>query len=65
MHVIAGHTLEVDEQECLLLNEFDDEYRNFCKVYNFEERIKQMARDFPESYHIGIFAGQDKTKELD
>ena len=49
----------------MMLNQFDNNYQNFCKVYNVEAKIKQIANEFPDSYHVGIFGGQDKTGEID
>ena len=55
MHVFSGHSLELDGQECIILNERDDDDPNFCIAYKAEYKIREFAADFPNSYHVGIF----------
>ena len=62
MHVITGHILSIDGRVNMLLNELDGE---FCKLYGIEEQIKQLAREFPESYHVAAFGGHDKSDSID
>ena len=44
-----------DGYQCLLLNEFDTT-KNFYKVLDAEYRIRNYAKEMPNSYHLGMFA---------
>ena len=42
----------------MILNECDDDDPNFCVAYKAESKIRELATDFPDSYHIAIFCSK-------
>ena len=55
IYAMAGHGTLMSESQCLLINEFDAQ-SNFYKRFAGEQKIRKLATQFPNSYHLGIFA---------
>ena len=64
IHAFAGHGIEIDGLQCLILNELDEDDSSFCKVYKAELEIRTLAAKFPASYHIAIFGCKNFTNVL-
>ena len=43
VHVITGHSFEIDGLECMILNELDNDDSNFCVAYCAEKNIRNLA----------------------
>ena len=69
IHILAGHGVQKDYMQALLINEHDQwakvssrfgkmryiDYNNFYKRFEAEKLVKDLANDFPHSYHLAIF----------
>ena len=52
---IAGHGVLKDGGQIILLNEFD-RLNGYYKTYKIEVQLRWLAKNFPNSYIVGIFA---------
>ena len=56
IYIAAGHGMNVDGQQVLLVNQFDKNER-FYKWFAIEKEIRMIAKHFPHNtYQLGIFA---------
>ena len=55
IYVIAGYGCIEDGQQTIALNEYNC-ITGFYKLFPMEAQIRQLASDYPNSYHISIFA---------
>ena len=53
--VCAGHGMNASGQQVLLINEFKA-YNSFYKWIGIEGDIRQIAKDYPNSYTLAFFA---------
>ena len=51
-HVYAGHGVQYDGMQCLLVNEYSN---NFYYRYQAENLIRMLSRN-KNSYHVALFA---------
>ena len=52
---IAGHGVLKDGGQIILLNEFD-KFKGYYKDHKTENQLRWLAKNFPNSYIVGIFA---------
>ena len=55
IHAFAGHGVQDAGTQWLLYNEFHP-LKKFYRMFGAENRLRVMAAEFPNSYHIGVFA---------
>ena len=55
LFVVAGHGMNYEGRQVVLLNEFDAK-RKFYKWWNIEERIRKFAARFENSHFLAFFA---------
>ena len=57
MYTLAGHGIHMNGKQYLVLNEFNgNEDGGFYNMSGIEEKIRTLADDYPNSYHIAFFA---------
>ena len=55
LYVFAGHAVQMDGQSALLINE-EDKNTRFYKRFQAEKSVRMLANQYPNSYHIAVFA---------
>ena len=55
IHVYAGHSVQLDDKQALLLNEYDSTNK-FYKCFPFERWIRLFGEHFPHTYHFAMFS---------
>ena len=54
IYLFAGHGVLFKGMQGFLLNDFD-ESKKFYRILGAEEKIRVLAENFGNSYHIGVF----------
>ena len=55
LHEYAGHGMAVEGKQVVILNEFS-RTRKFYRWFGVEQNVRDMARDYPNSFHLVFFA---------
>ena len=55
VYILAGHGIQRDGNQTLLTNEFDKQQK-FYKCYPVEKLMRIRAKNYANSFHLGIFA---------
>ena len=55
VYTLASHGMNVDGQQVIVLNQFKKS-TGFYYTFPFEAKIREIGREFANSYQIGIFA---------
>ena len=55
IYAIAAHGSLMNGSQCILTDEFDSKI-NFYARFPAEQYIRRLAQNFPNSYHLGVFA---------
>ena len=53
-HIFVGYGERGDDQQTMLINEFDPERKSYA-LFKAEENIRNFARKCPFSYHVAAF----------
>ena len=52
-YAFAGHGIQCDGQQFVVVNQF---VKGFYYLWNTEARIRKMAKDFPNTYSLAVYA---------
>ena len=56
VYVLAGHGFNVSGKHIMLLNEYSKR-TGFYKLWGIEAEIRDIARNYPNSFQVALFAG--------